>query len=76
MVSRLMINLYEVETINSNETKLHIILRLKKNSVDGVNWFLLGFVLSFDKFFYSKIFSPILFFLNPNRWLTFEYFVT
>lgn len=28
MVSRLMINLYEVET-NSNETKLHIILRLK-----------------------------------------------
>lgn len=70
-----MINLYKVET-NSNETKLHIILRLKKNSVDGVNWFLLGFVLSFDKFFYSKIFSPILLFLNPNRWLTFEYFVT
>lgn len=53
-----------------------IFLRLEKNSVDGVNWFLLGFVLSFDKFFYSKIFSPILFFLNPNRWLTFEYFVT
>lgn len=73
-----MMNLYKEET-NSNETKLHIILRLKKNSVmpsDGVNWFLLGFVLSFDKFFYSEIFSPILFFLNPNRWLTFEYFVT
>lgn len=73
-----MINLYKEET-NSNETKLHIILRLKKNSVmpsDGVNWFLLGFVLSFDKFFYSKIFSPILFFFNPNRWITFEYFVT
>lgn len=70
-----MINLYK-EGTNCNETKLHIILRLKKNSVDGVNWFLLGFVLSFDKFFYSKIFSPILFFLNPNRWLTFEYFVT
>lgn len=73
-----MINLYKEET-NSNETKLHIILRLKKNSVmpsDGVNWFLLGFVLSFAKFFYSKIFSPMLFFLNANRWLTFEYFVT
>lgn len=58
-----MINLYKVET-NSNETKLHIILRLKKNSVmpSDVNWFLLGFVLSFDKFFYSEIFSPILFF--------------
>lgn len=41
-----------------------------------VNWFLLGFVLSFDKFFNSEIFSPMLFFLNPNRWLTFEYFVT
>lgn len=61
MVSRLMINLYKEET-NSNETKLHIILRLKKNSVDGVNWFLLGFVLSFDEFFYSEIFSPIFFF--------------
>lgn len=64
-----MINLYKEET-NSNETKLHIILRLKKNSVmpsDGVNWFLLGFVLSFDKFFYSEIFSPIFFFKNPNR---------
>lgn len=41
-----------------------------------VNWFLLGFVISFDKFFYSEIFSLILFFINPNRWLKFEYFVT
>lgn len=74
-----MINLYKEET-NSNETKeTSYYSTFKKNSVmpsDGVNWFLLGFVLSFDKFFYSKIFSPILFFLNPNRWLTFEYFVT